>query len=126
MMNKRLFFLLTALLAACTAHAAECPSGSTVKNGFVLENEGVSSEFRRGDGPITHVVNAYSGSSKQTEFYFRGLIELFRTSETGQVAVYPMADLADIFPLKQGQRHSIDFISMVAGKTPDGPRTLKL
>jgi hypothetical protein len=97
LMSKRLFSLMTAILVASVAHAADCPSSSTLKKGFVLEKDGISSEVRRGDGPITNVLNIYSAYSKQTVFYFRGLIELFRTSETAQVANYPMADLTSIF-----------------------------
>ncbi|WP_245446402.1 hypothetical protein [Mesorhizobium kowhaii] len=50
------------------------------------------------------VANTYESQSPQTQYLFAGLIEVFRDSDTGRLAMIPFSDLRKLFPLKTGQK----------------------
>jgi hypothetical protein len=124
-MTIRLFgATLCAVLAASTTHAADCPDSETAKEGFVLEMPGVSSTFRQLDESVVQVENSYEASSPQTQFFFGGLIEVFRTSKTGQFALLPFSDLRDVLPLETGAHHKLSWILLERRTT--GPNLNRL
>src|SRR5689334_16830264 len=80
-----------ALLAmAGAAHGAECVDAKAAKTGFVLEMPGIRSEFRPAAGGMVSVANTYQSESPQTQFLYAGLIEVFRDSTTGHLAMIPL------------------------------------
>ncbi len=117
---------LCAVLAAGTTHAADCPDSETAKKGFVLEMPGVSSTFRQLDESVVQVENSYEASSPQTQFFFGGLIEVFRTSKTGQFALLPFSDLRDVLPLETGAHHKLSWILLDAKENRAEPQSLEL
>jgi hypothetical protein len=114
------------LLMADAAHSGECIDTEGAKTGFALERPGVRSEFRPSDEMIVHVANSFDSSPPQIQFFFGGLIEVFRSSETGQFAAIPLSDMRDIFPLKSGARRKIDVLRLVPKKKSGTPEALEL
>ena len=116
-----------ALLAtASVAHGAECVDAKTAKTGFVLEKPGIRSEFRPAAGGMVSVANTYESGPPQTQFLFGGLIEVFRDSDTGRVAMIPFSDLRKLFPLKTGAKSTIEFVELSPNKQPKSTKTLTL
>lgn len=118
--------VLTAAFSINAAHATDCPSSDTPDDGFVLDGTSVTSEVYRGPGPITRVVNTFSDYPKQTVFYFRGLFELLSASRASKTARHPLVGLDRLFPLKQGDRHSFEFVPMVTDDVPGAPWLLEI
>lgn len=118
--------VLAVLRFTIAAEAADCPSAASLQDGFTLQARGGKSDVLRSKGPVTRVVNTYNDHPKQTVFYFRGLIELYRTSPAGQRAAYPLADLGTLFPLERGDRHSLQLVSMTPDRVPGAPLALEL
>lgn len=96
--------ILTILSAAGVAHGAPCFDAKSAKNGFVLTRPGIQSTFRPVAGGMMSVANTYESQSPQTQYLFAGLIEVFRDSDTGRLAMIPFSDLRKLFPLKTGQK----------------------
>lgn len=84
------------------------------------------SEVVRGAGPTTRVINTYSDFPKQTAFFYRGLFELYTTSRVSQISRNFMADLNAFFPLKKGDRHSVQYVSIKSDEVPGSTMTMKL
>jgi L-aminopeptidase/D-esterase-like protein len=115
-----------ALLSANTVHAADCVDAKSAKAGFVLEMPGIRSEFRPVAGGMVSVANTYGSQSPQTQFLFGGLVEVFRDSDTGRVAMIPFSDLRKLFPLKTGAKSTIEFVELSPNKQPKSTKTLSL
>ena len=116
-----------ALLAtASAAHGAECVDAKAAKTGFVLEMPGIRSEFRPVAGGMVSVANTYQSESPQTQFLYAGLIEVFRDSTTGHLAMIPLGDLKKLFPLKAGAKSTTQFVELSPNKQPKGTKTLEL
>lgn len=118
--------MLAALLSAGVADAADCIDAKSAKAGFVLEMPGIRSEFRPAAGGMVSVANTYQSESPQTQFLFGGLIEVFRDSDTGRLAMIPFSDLRKLFPLKTGAKSTIEFVELSANKQPKSTKTLTL
>jgi hypothetical protein len=125
-MTGRLAPLLAALLVASAAQAADCPDGKTAGKGFVLERPGVTSIFRPSPEHVVQITNSFDSSPPQTQFLLGGLIEVFRTSETGQFATLPDSDMRGIFPLKEGASEKVEWLHLDAGENAVDPRSLEL
>ncbi|MEP6564233.1 MAG: hypothetical protein ABJB10_03780 [Mesorhizobium sp.] len=118
--------MLVALLSAGVADAAGCIDAKSAKAGFVLEMPGIRSEFRPAAGNMVSVANTYQSESPQTQFLFGGLIEVFRDSDTGRLAMIPFSDLRKLFPLKTGAKSTIEFVELSPNKQPKSTKTLSL
>lgn len=118
--------MLAALLSAGVADAAGCIDAKSAKAGFVLEMPGIRSEFRPAAGGMVSVANTYQSESPQTQFLFGGLIEVFRDSDTGRLAMIPFSDLRKLFPLKTGAKSTIEFVELSPNKQPKSTKTLTL
>ncbi len=118
--------ILAMLLPAGAAHAADCVDAKSAKAGFVLEMPGIRSEFRPAAGDMVSVANTYGSQSPQTQFLFRGLVEVFRDSDTGRVATIPFTDLRKLFPLKAGAKSTIEFVELSPNRQPKSTKTLSL
>ncbi len=118
--------MLVALLSTSVAHAAGCIDAKSAKAGFVLEMPGIRSEFRPAAGNMVSVANTYQSESPQTQFLFGGLIEVFRDSDTGRLAMIPFSDLRKLFPLKTGAKSTIEFVELSPNKQPKSTKTLTL
>ena len=118
--------ILVVLLSASAVHAADCVDAKSAKAGFVLEMPGVRSEFRPVAGDMVSVTNAYESQSLQTQYLFRGLVEVLRDSDTGRVASIPFSDLRKLFPLKTGAKSTIEFVELSPNKPPKSTKTLSL
>jgi len=117
---------MTLSILANAAHGAECIDAKAAKAGFVLEKPGIHSEFRPAAGGMVSVANKYESESPQTQFLFGGLIEVFRDSTTGQLAMIPLSDLRKLFPLKAGAKSKTLFVRLAPNKQPKGTETLDL
>jgi hypothetical protein len=126
MIIERLVLSLAALLVGAAAHGAECPDGKAAKKGFVLERPGIRSVFRPSPENVVQVTNSFDSSPPQTQFFLGGLIEVFRTSKTGQFAVLANSDLSAIFPLKEGAREKLKWLQLDAEQNTVEPRSLEL
>lgn len=104
--------LLISVLAGGGAYADDCPDARTARGGFVLERPGVRTEVRQSKEQVTIVTNKFTGETPQTQFLVRGLIEVFRTSSTGQHVALPMADLRKAFPLKEGKEQEVSWLGL--------------
>ena len=119
--------MTSALLAATgTAHGAQCVDAKSAKAGFVLEKPGIRSEFRPVAGGMVSVANTYESQSPQTQYFYGGLIEVFRDSDTGHLAMIPLGDLKKLFPLKPGAKSTTQFVELSPKKQPKGTKTLEL
>ncbi|AEH89544.1 hypothetical protein [Mesorhizobium opportunistum] len=114
------------ILSASTAHAAGCIDAKSAKNGFILARPGIQSEFRPVGGGMVSVANTYASQSPQKQFLFAGLIEVFRDSDTGRLAMIPFSDLRKLFPLKKGTKGTIEFVELSPSKQPKSTKTLTL
>jgi hypothetical protein len=117
---------MTLTILASAAHGAACIDAKAAKAGFVLEKPGIHSEFRPAAGGMVSVANKYEAESPQTQFLFGGLIEVFRDSSTGQLAMIPLSDLRKLFPLKAGTKSKTLFVRLAPNKQPKGTETLEL
>jgi hypothetical protein len=117
---------LLAMLAAGAAHAADCPDSKTAKDGFVLEMPGVRSEFRQLEESVVQVTNSFESSSPQTQFFFGGIVEVYRTSKTGQFAVLPFSDPRSVLPLKTGAHHKLSWVLLDAKESRAEHQSLEL
>ncbi len=118
--------ILTILLSAGDAYAAQCVDAKSAKEGFVLERPGIHSEFRPVAGGMISVDNKYESQSPQTQFLFGGLIEVFRDSDTGQMAMIPLSDVRKLFPLKAGAKSKTLFVRLAPNKQPKGTETVEI
>jgi hypothetical protein len=112
LMIERLGPFLAAMLLTGAAHGADCPDGKTAEKGFVLERPGVRSVFRPSPEKMVQVTNSFDASPPQTQYYLGGLIEIFRTSKTGNFAVFPLADVRGIFPLKEDAKDEVKWLEL--------------
>jgi hypothetical protein len=122
----RIHGTLTILLSTSAAHAAQCIDAKSARDGFILERPGIHSEFRPVAGGMVSVANKYDSQSPQTQFLFGGLIEVFRDSSTGQLAMIPLADLRKLFPLKPGTKSKTEFVRLAPTKRPKGAETVEI
>ncbi|RWI78767.1 hypothetical protein [Mesorhizobium sp.] len=113
-------------ILASAAHGAECFDAKAAKAGFILERPGIHSEFRPAAAGMVSVANEYQSQSPQTQFLLGGLIEVFRDSETGQLAMIPFSDLRKLFPLKAGAKSKTIFVRLAANEQPKGTETLEI
>ena len=72
------------------------------------------------------VANTYESQSPQKQFLFAGLIEVFRDSDIGRLAMIPFSDLRKLFPLKAGTKSTIEFVELSPAKQPKATKTLTL
>ncbi len=114
------------MLSAGDAHAAQCVDAKSAKEGFVLERPGIHSEFRPAAGGMISVANKYESQSPQTQFLFGGLIEVFRDSKTGQMAMIPLSDMRKLFPLQTGAKSKTLFVRLASNKQPKGTETVAI
>jgi hypothetical protein len=117
---------LTILAAASAAHGAGCIDAKSSRAGFILERPGIHSEFRPAAAGMVSVANKYQSQSPQTQFLFGGLIEVFRDSSTGQLAMIPLSDLRKLFPLKPGAKSKTLFVRLAPNKQPKATETLEI
>jgi hypothetical protein len=118
--------MMIALLSPSLAHAADCVDAKSAKAGFILAKPGIRSEFRPVAGGMVSVANTYESQSPQKQFLFAGLIEVFRDSDTGRLAMIPFSDLRKLFPLKTGAKSTIEFVELSPNKQPKSTKTLTL
>ncbi|MER9213373.1 hypothetical protein NKI54_15000 [Mesorhizobium sp. M0663] len=114
------------LAVTSAAHGAGCIDAKSAKAGFILERPGIHSEFRPAAGGMVAVANKYQSQSPQSQYLFGGLIEVFRDSSTGQLAMIPFSDLRKVFPLKAGAKSKIAFARLAPNKPPKGTETLEI
>ncbi|WP_244471203.1 hypothetical protein [Rhizobium ecuadorense] len=126
MFKNSLASLFIATLLPVSVHAADCPSSDTANKGFVLENNGARSEFRKAEGQIVKTVNHFSGSPQQTVFSFAGLFDLARFSKNEQYAMHPLSDLSHTLPLKKGARIKVAFLPLGPDEHADTLWSLEL
>jgi len=126
MFKNRLACLFMAALLPVAADAADCPSAATAAKGFVLENTGARSEFRKAEGQIVKTVNHFTGSPQQMVFSFAGLFDLARFSKDEQYAMHPLSDLSRIGPLKKGAHANIAFLPLGPEEQADTRWNLEL
>ncbi|PBC23409.1 MULTISPECIES: hypothetical protein [unclassified Mesorhizobium] len=117
---------LAVLLPASVAFAGPCVDAKSAKNGFILARPGIQSEFRPAAGGMISVANSYESQSPQKQFLYAGLIEVFRDSNTGRLAMIPFSDLRKLFPLKAGTKSTIEFVELSPDKQPRATKTLIL
>ncbi|PBB28366.1 MULTISPECIES: hypothetical protein [unclassified Mesorhizobium] len=117
---------LAVLLPASVAFAGPCVDAKSAKNGFILARPGIQSEFRPAAGGMISVANSYESQSPQKQFLYAGLIEVFRDSNTGRLAMIPFSDLRKLFPLKAGTKSTIEFVELSPDKQPKATKTLIL
>ncbi|PBB67753.1 hypothetical protein CK228_14990 [Mesorhizobium sp. WSM4312] len=117
---------LEVLLPASVAFAGPCVDAKSAKNGFILARPGIQSEFRPAAGGMISVANSYESQSPQKQFLYAGLIEVFRDSNTGRLAMIPFSDLRKLFPLKAGTKSTIEFVELSPDKQPKATKTLIL
>lgn len=117
---------LAVLLPTSVALAGPCVDAKSAKRGFILARPGIQSEFRPVAGGMVSVVNTYESQSPQKQFLFAGLIEVFRDSDTGRLAMIPFSDLRKLFPLKTGAKSTIEFVELSPDKQPKATKTLTL
>lgn len=118
--------VFTMLTFAGAAQASDCVDAKSAKAGFVLEKAGISSEFRPAPGGMVAVANKYESDSPQTQYFYAGLIEVFRDSDTGRLSMIPLGDLKKLFPLKAGAKSDTEFVRLSSKKAPQGIETLAL
>ncbi|MDG4895256.1 hypothetical protein P9272_16930 [Mesorhizobium sp. WSM4976] len=118
--------VFTMLTFAGAAQAPDCVDAKSAKAGFVLEKAGISSEFRPAPGGMVAVANKYESDSPQTQYFYAGLIEVFRDSDTGRLSMIPLGDLKKLFPLKAGAKSDTEFVPLSSKKAPQGIETLAL
>ncbi|MER9235088.1 hypothetical protein NKI56_23850 [Mesorhizobium sp. M0622] len=118
--------ILAILAVTSAAHGAECIDAKSAKAGFILERPGIHSEFRPAAGGMVAVANKYQSQSPQSQFLFGGLIEVFRDSSTGELAMIPYSDLRKLFPLKPGAKSKTVFARLAPNKPPKGTETLEI
>lgn len=109
-----------------TAYASDCPVAANLQDGFTLERPPTRTTVERGEGPVTRVVNIYSNGRQQTVLYFRGLIELYRMTRKSHILRYPQTDLAELFPLKKGDRHTFSYLETTPEQVPGALRSVDL
>lgn len=129
--NTRITVLSISVFVAASVfsgavHATTCPSAKTLQDGFTLERPPTRTTVERGEGPVTRVVNIYGNGREQTVLYFRGLIELYRMTRNSHILRYPQTDLAELFPLKRGDRHTFSYIETTPEDVPGALRTVNL
>jgi hypothetical protein len=117
---------LTVFLAASAAQAAQCIDAKSAKNGFILERPGIHSEYRPAASGMVAVANTYESETPQSQFLFGGLIEVFRDSSTGRLAMIPLADLRKLFALKAGTKSKTAFVELAPNTQPKGIQTIEL
>lgn len=122
----RICSTLTIVLSANAAYAAQCIDAKSAKDGFALEKPGIRSEYRPVAGGLVSVANKYQSQSPQTQFLLGGLIEVFRTSDTGQMAMFPLSDTHKLFPLKTGAKSKTLFVRLAPNKRPNGTETVEI
>ncbi|WP_245445004.1 hypothetical protein [Pseudaminobacter soli (ex Li et al. 2025)] len=126
-MSNVLAALLAAAVLTGAAQASECPGAATADDGFVLERPGIRSVYKNSDDDmVMQVSNSFDSGPPQTQFFLGGLIELFRTSKTGQFAILPYSDMRGIFPLKAGAQRKLDFVELLPGEETAEPVVLEL
>jgi hypothetical protein len=118
--------VVLAFLSAGAVQAGQCVDAKSARNGFILARPGIQSEFRPAAGGMMAVANTYESQSPQTQFLFAGLIEVFRDSDTGRLAMIPFTDLRKLFPLKTGAKSTIEFVELSPKKQPKSTKTLTL
>lgn len=125
-MNRFLGAFSASLFFAGSVLAADCPDAKSSANGFTLELPGVKSEYSRISESVSQVENSYEDALPQTHFFYRGLIEIFRTSKEGPLVTLPSSDLNAIFPLKTKKKYKIKIQQLRAGHKSEGGLTLSL
>jgi hypothetical protein len=125
-MRIAVFGVVLAFLSAGVAQAGQCIDAKSARNGFILARPGIQSEFRPAAGGMMVVANIYESQSPQSQFLFGGLIEVFRDSDTGRLAMIPFTDLRKLFPLKTGAKSTIEFVELSPKKQPKSTKTLVL
>lgn len=125
-MHRFFCVFFASLLYVGSTLAADCPDAKSSANGFTLEMQGVKSEYSRISESVSQVKNSYESALPQTHFFYRGLIEIFRTSKEGPLVMLPSSDLNAIFPLKAKKKHKIRIQPLRAGQKSEGSQTLSL
>lgn len=115
-MPYRVLLFALAFLPAIQAAAQECPTAQTAQAGFVLERQGARAEVRPTSENFVHVVNTYSGGSKQDVIYYRGLFEISRFDNVARRFNVLLTDLRSIFPLDGKSRRAVTFAPGEPGK----------
>ncbi|MEZ2133137.1 MULTISPECIES: hypothetical protein [unclassified Sinorhizobium] len=118
-MNIRLYSLLIALIFPTFAHAAECPTEKTAKNGFILGNDAAVSEFRPARGSLVSITTTFGGSNKQIVYSFDGIFDLYRVDRQTRSGMHPLSDLSKIVLLKKGDHRVIDFVPFDPERSAD-------
>jgi hypothetical protein len=118
--------LLAMVLGISGTLAAECPDSQSAKDGFRLATGGVFVEVRQQSDLIVQASTHFADGEVETAFFFRGLIEIARTSKSKQTFMLTLSDLRSLFPLKKGLRKKFASIWLDSRGPPSPPETTEL
>lgn len=120
-------FALGASLAAGLGPAAaqDCPTERTAGDGFIVERGSQSKTEVFRDGRIVRTVLRFGGRTLLETTQFEGLLELDRIDRGQRTSLKPKSDLGKLFPLKAGQRSTVEF-ELTGASMSAGKRTVEL
>jgi hypothetical protein len=108
-MFRPLLWLALLALPLGPASADDCPTAQTAKLGFLLEQQGTTTEVRPAPNHFVHVVNSYPSGKKQNVLYYRGFFPVSRFDDTARSLNIPVSDLRTVFPLDPKARRAITY-----------------
>jgi hypothetical protein len=106
-----------ALTDARMAAAQDCPTAQSATRGFVVEREERSkTEVLLAEPTIVRTIMRYDGKTLLETTQFQGLFELERLDRGRRSVFRPKTDLAALFPLKAGNKATVEFEVEGAGR----------
>ena len=114
-MNQPFQIILFGLIIAAQVigvqlgHAQSCPDARAGKSGFVVERGERSRTEVFHDGSIVRTILRYGGNALLETTQYEGLFDLDRLDRGRHSAFKAKSDLAKLFPLKPGQRATVEF-----------------
>ena len=98
------------LIGARIAAAQDCPTAESAARGFVVERQERSkTEVLFAEPPIVRTIMRYDGKTLLETTQFQGLFELDRLDRGRRAVFRPKTDLAALFPLKVGNKATVEF-----------------
>jgi hypothetical protein len=104
-------FAIIGFIGGQAASGQDCPTAQTAPRGFVVERgERSKTEVFR-DGTTVRTMLRYAGNMILETTLFEGLFQLDRIDRGRRTVFKPKTELAAVFPLKPGQRATVEFES---------------
>ena len=104
------------LLQPGFSRAQDCPIAESQRQGFVVERGGQSKTEVFYDSPITKTIMRTAGKTLLETTQFEGLFQLDRIDRGHRTTFRPKEELSALFPLKVGQRATVEFLADVGGR----------